>query len=105
VELLHSLITTQKWKETLSIAAAEPTGWGSSISRLKKMTPPVKKVKGNVSSILAMEGVAGSVTSTTEGMKGMKCWFAGSLGCSSMRPVHRCSLFGDLLPEEAEKIF
>ncbi len=74
----------------------------------KKAILPTKKAnKGKVSNIAAMDGTAemqASALAAREGRKRIKCQFVGSLRCTSMHHLHRCSVFGDLTPKERHKI-
>ncbi len=77
----------QKWKDALNTAAAEPTGWGSSMPE-QKMTLLVRRAnEAKVSGVTAMDGLAGASKSTKmvlEIRKETKCHFAGSKWCTGM---------------------
>ncbi len=105
IESAFEIFVEQKRKDTLNVAVSEMAGWGSSMLELKMMTQPARKAgKAEVLSMVAKTGQQSSQQHITipEGRRGVKCRFAGSLGCTGMHPPHRCSIFGDLTPRKSE---
>jgi hypothetical protein len=95
----------QKWIDALNIAVAEPAGWGTGGRRStaheseKRGATEAKKLAQAAVHVTEADGKR-----QRQGDGGMRCIFAGAMGCSGQHPPWNCRIFESMQAKEREKV-
>jgi hypothetical protein len=91
----------QRRKNSLNVSAADLIG---NKAGLKAITGGIWKMAAEGQQKLTEAKVSTANVEILQGHPSKKCRFPDTLGCIGMHPLWKCRPFGDIMPEERDKI-